>query len=118
MDLEKFFDRVNHDVLMSRLARQIEDQRILRLIRRYWQAGMMAGGMVSPPSEGTPQGGPLALLLTDKFNLIVPDRDPTPRWVAVRSASPPRVSRTPGSVPWNPEGRSHTAGNEHHSNPI
>jgi RNA-directed DNA polymerase len=59
MDLEKFFDRVNHDVLMSRLARRIEDKRILRLIRRYLQAGMMEDGIVSQRSEGTPQGGPL-----------------------------------------------------------
>jgi RNA-directed DNA polymerase len=59
MDLEKFFDRVNHDVLMSRLARRIEDKRILRLIRRYLQAGMMEGGLVSPRTQGTPQGGPL-----------------------------------------------------------
>ncbi len=65
MDLEKFFDRVNHDVLMSRLARRIEDKRILRLIRRYLQAGMMAGGIVSPRSEGTPQGGPLSPLLSN-----------------------------------------------------
>ena len=65
MDLEKFFDRVNHDVLMSRLARRIEDKRILRLVRRYLQAGMMAGGIVSPRSEGTPQGGPLSPLLSN-----------------------------------------------------
>jgi RNA-directed DNA polymerase len=65
MDLEKFFDRVNHDVLMSRLARRIEDKRILKLIRRYLQAGMMEGGVVSPRSEGTPQGGPLSPLLSN-----------------------------------------------------
>jgi len=59
MDLEKFFDRVNHDILMSRLARHIEDKRILRLIRRYLQAGMMENGLVSQRMEGTPQGGPL-----------------------------------------------------------
>jgi len=59
MDLEKFFDRVNHDVLMARLARRIRDKRILKLIRRYLQAGMMEGGVTSPRSEGTPQGGPL-----------------------------------------------------------
>ena len=59
MDLEKFFDRVNHDILMSRLARRIEDKRILRLIRRYLQAGMMEDGLVSARTEGTPQGGPL-----------------------------------------------------------
>lgn len=65
MDLEKFFDRVNHDVLMARLARRIRDKRILKLIRRYLQAGMMEGGVVSPRSEGTPQGGPLSPLLSN-----------------------------------------------------
>ena len=62
MDLEKFFDRVNHDVLMSRLARRISDKRVLGLIRRYLQAGMMMGGVVSQRVEGTPQGGPLTPL--------------------------------------------------------
>ena len=57
MDLEKFFDRVNHDILMSRLARKIEDERVLKLIRRYLEAGMMEGGIVSMRTEGTPQGG-------------------------------------------------------------
>jgi RNA-directed DNA polymerase len=57
MDLEKFFDRVNHDILMSRLARRIEDKEILRLIRRFLQSGMMEWGIVSPRTEGTPQGG-------------------------------------------------------------
>lgn len=65
MDLEKFFDRVNHDVLMARLARRIEDKRILKLIRRYLQAGLMEGGVVSPRNEGTPQGGPLSPLLSN-----------------------------------------------------
>ena len=65
LDLEKFFDRVNHDVLMSRLARRIEDKRILRLIRRYLQAGMMWDGLVSQRTEGTPQGGPLSPLLSN-----------------------------------------------------
>ena len=65
MDLEKFFDRVNHDVLMSRLARRIEDKRILLLIRRYLQAGMLEDGVVSPRTEGTPQGGPLSPLLSN-----------------------------------------------------
>jgi RNA-directed DNA polymerase len=72
MDLEKFFDRVNHDILMSRLARRIEDKRILRLIRRYLQAGMMEGGLVSPRSEGTPQGGPLSPLLS---NILLDELD-------------------------------------------
>ncbi len=72
MDLEKFFDRVNHDILMSRLARRIEDKRILRLIRRYLQAGMMEGGLVSPRAEGTPQGGPLSPLLS---NILLDELD-------------------------------------------
>ena len=59
MDLEKFFDRVNHDMLMARLARKIGDKRVLKLIRRYLRAGAMDGGVVSPRTEGTPQGGPL-----------------------------------------------------------
>lgn len=65
MDLEKFFDRVNHDILMSRLARRISDKRVLCLIRRYLQAGMMSGGVMSARAEGTPQGGPLSPLLSN-----------------------------------------------------
>lgn len=65
LDLAQFFDRVNHDVLMSLLARRITDQRILTLIRRYLQAGMLEGGLVSPRREGAPQGGPLSPLLSN-----------------------------------------------------
>ena len=65
LDLEKFFDRVNHDVLMVRVARRVKDKRVLLLIRRYLQAGMMADGLVSPRTEGTPQGGPLSPLLSN-----------------------------------------------------
>ena len=61
IDLEKFFDRVNHDVLMSRLARRIKDKRILRLIRRYLQAGMMWNGLATVRREGTPQVGDIHL---------------------------------------------------------
>ena len=72
VDLEKFFDRVNHDVLMARVARRVKDQRILRLLRRYLQAGVLEGGVVSPRGEGTPQGGPLSPLLS---NLLLDDLD-------------------------------------------
>ena len=65
LDLEAFFDRVNHDVLMSRLARRIEDRRLLRLIRRYLQAGLLEGGVVTQRVRGTPQGGPLSPLLSN-----------------------------------------------------
>jgi RNA-directed DNA polymerase len=65
MDLEKFFDRVNHDLLMEKISKKIGDGRVLRLIRRYLEAGMMAEGIVSPRTEGTPQGGPLSPLLSN-----------------------------------------------------
>ena len=65
VDLEKFFDRVNHDILMDRLSRHIADKAVLRLIRRYLQAGIMANGVVMDRSEGTPQGGPLSPLLAN-----------------------------------------------------
>jgi RNA-directed DNA polymerase len=65
MDLEKFFDRVNHDLLLSKLAMRVGDARVLKLIRRYLEAGMMADGLVVPRTEGTPQGGPLSPLLSN-----------------------------------------------------
>jgi RNA-directed DNA polymerase len=72
MDLEKFFDRVNHDVLMARVARKIEDKRVLSLIRRYLQAGVMENGLVSQRVEGTPQGGPLSPMLS---NILLDELD-------------------------------------------
>jgi RNA-directed DNA polymerase len=72
IDLEKFFDRVNHDVLMSRLARRIKDKRVLRLIRRYLQAGMMSDGLTTARREGTPQGGPFSPLLS---NILLDELD-------------------------------------------
>ena len=65
VDLSKFFDRVNHDILMDRLAKRIADRRLLRLIRRYLQAGILAHGVHSERFEGTPQGGPLSPLLAN-----------------------------------------------------
>ena len=72
LDLEKFFDRVNHDVLMARLARHIADRRLLGLVRRFLQAGMLAQGCHTPRYEGTPQGGPLSPLMA---NLLLDDLD-------------------------------------------
>jgi RNA-directed DNA polymerase len=65
MDLEKFFDRVNHDVLMGLVAKRVSDKRILKLIRGYLTAGVLEGGLVGPREQGTPQGGPLSPLLSN-----------------------------------------------------
>ena len=65
IDIEKFFDRVNHDILMAKLARHIADKKLLKLIRRYLESGMMEGGVVTERTEGTPQGGPLSPLLSN-----------------------------------------------------
>src|SRR3982075_2961365 len=65
IDLEKFFDRVNHDILMGLVAKRVADKRILKLVRAFLNAGVMEGGLVSPTEEGTPQGGPLSPLLSN-----------------------------------------------------
>jgi RNA-directed DNA polymerase len=72
LDLEKFFDRVNHDKLMARLARRISDKRMLKLIRAFLRAGVLEEGLVSPIDEGTPQGGPLSPLLS---NIVLDELD-------------------------------------------
>ena len=72
LDLEKFFDRVNHDRLMAHLARRITDKRVLRLIRAFLNAGVMEGGLVEATYEGTPQGGPLSPLLS---NVVLDELD-------------------------------------------
>ena len=72
IDLEKFFDRVNHDILMDRVERKLKDERITKLIRRYLRAGIMEDGLTTARTEGTPQGGPLSPLLS---NILLNDLD-------------------------------------------
>jgi RNA-directed DNA polymerase len=72
LDLEKFFDRVDHDALMARVAAQVSDKRVRKLVRAFLRAGVMEGGLVGPVDEGTPQGGPLSPLLN---NLVLDELD-------------------------------------------
>lgn len=72
MDLEKFFDEVNHDILMARVGRKVKDRKLLHLIRLYLQSGVMTGGLVSSTPKGTPQGGPMSPLLS---NILLDDLD-------------------------------------------
>jgi RNA-directed DNA polymerase len=72
MDLSKFFDRVQHDVLMARVSRKVHDKELLKLIGRYLRAGVMVDGVLQPTTEGTPQGGPASPLLA---NILLDDLD-------------------------------------------
>jgi RNA-directed DNA polymerase len=72
IDLEKYFDRVNHDMLMARVAREVKDKRVLKLIRGYLNSGVMINGVVVKTEEGTPQGGPMSPLLS---NIMLDDLD-------------------------------------------
>jgi len=93
LDLEKFFDRVCHDKLMSRIAERVSDKCLLKLIRAFLRAGVMEGGLVSPVDEGTPQGGPLSPLLSnivlDEFDRELGRRGP--RFVRYADDSAPRM---------------------------
>ena len=95
LDLEKFFDRVSHDKLMGKIAERVSDKRMLKLIRAFLRAGVMEGGLVSPVDEGTPQGGPLSLLLSnlvlDKFDRELERRGH--RFARYADDSAPRAQR-------------------------
>ena len=97
LDLEKFFDRVNHDKLMGQIAKRVEDKRLLKLIRAFLNAGVMENWLVSPSVEGTPQGGPLSPLLS---NLVLDELDRElerrgHRFVRYADDSAPRAQRGP-----------------------
>ncbi len=99
LDLSKFFDRVNHDRLLSRLATRVQDPRVLQLIRSFLTAGMMVGGLVSPTKEGTPQGGPLSPLLSnivlDELDKELERRGLATQWhfqMCLRHSATPRTS--------------------------
>ena len=101
MDLEKFFDRVNHDVLMARVARRVKDKRVLRLVRRELEAGVMDVGLVSPTTEGTPQGCPLSTWALRRREGAVVSLWPrlkgrgwkTSTWAARRGSTAPTATR-------------------------
>lgn len=97
LDLEKFFDRVNHDILMGLVAKRVTDKRILRLIRGFLSAGVLEGGLVGPTDEGTPQGGPLSPLLSNLM-LDVLDKELEKRGHRFVRDACPRAGRRPD--PW------------------
>ncbi|WP_232090288.1 group II intron reverse transcriptase/maturase [Billgrantia diversa] len=95
LDLEAFFDRVNHDLLMARVARRVRDKRVLRLIRRYLEAGMFQHGLTTPRRQGTPQGGPLSPLLA---NILLDEVDKELSAAATASAATPTTCRYTSGV--------------------
>ena len=97
LDLEKFFDQVNHDILMGLVAKQVADKRLLKLIRGFLAAGVMEGGLVSPTVKGSPQGGPLSPLLSEcsdnSGEITPPCGVPVPVRLKLPSSSIPALSR-------------------------
>ena len=89
LDLEKFFDRVNHDSLMARVASRVTDKRVLKLIRAFLKSGVMEDGLVGPVDEGTPQGGPLSPLLSRYYRRLARIGKPCAS-LPTRSPSQPR----------------------------